>query len=186
MTWKLAGVLGLAFLATACGTDPQERTTGGAAAGAATGAGVGALGGPAGALAGAAIGAGAGAVAGATTDPSDVNLGKPPWTNPQARVPGVETGAERRAAPRMNEEVRQAQMELDRSGFDPGPADGIWGPQTRSAVMEFQRANNMDATGRLDGRTLQALRGGGGGMGGSAPASQTGASQPGTPATPPR
>jgi hypothetical protein len=167
MTWKLAGVLGLAFLATACGTEPGERTTGGAAAGAATGAGVGALGGPVGALAGAAIGAGAGAVTGATTDASDVNLGKPPWTNPQARVPGVEGGGGQRAAPQASEQVRQAQMELDRSGFDPGPTDGVWGPQTRSAVMDFQRANTMEATGQLDTRTLQALRGGG--TGGTAP-----------------
>lgn len=71
----------------ACGTDPQERTTGGAAAGAATGAGVGALGGPIGAGVGALIGGGAGAVTGATTSPSEVNLGKAPWNNPSTRVP---------------------------------------------------------------------------------------------------
>ena len=51
---------GLAVLMTGCGTNTQERTSGGAAAGAATGA---------------------------TTKPSEVNLGKPPWTNPQARIP---------------------------------------------------------------------------------------------------
>jgi hypothetical protein len=72
---------------TACGTQPKERATGGAAAGAATGAGVGALGGPVGALAGAAIGGGVGAVTGAATSPDDVNLGKPPWNNPETRVP---------------------------------------------------------------------------------------------------
>lgn len=81
----------------ACGTDPRDRTTGGAAAGAATGAGIGALGGPVGALAGAAIGAGAGAVTGATTSPRDVNLGKPVWDNPEVRTP-VDNSRRRTAA----------------------------------------------------------------------------------------
>jgi phage tail tape-measure protein len=78
----------LAMLA-ACGTTTKERTSGGAAAGAATGAGVGALAGPPGVVAGAVIGGGAGAVAGATTSPNQVNLGKPPWTNPDTRVPAT-------------------------------------------------------------------------------------------------
>ena len=40
-----------------------------------------------GALAGAAIGGGVGAVTGATTSPQDVNLGTPPWSNPEVRTP---------------------------------------------------------------------------------------------------
>jgi hypothetical protein len=83
---QLATLGGLTVLA-ACGTSPQERTTGGAAAGAATGAGIGALAGPPGMALGAAVGAGAGALTGATTKPSQLNLGEPPWTNPQTRVP---------------------------------------------------------------------------------------------------
>jgi phage tail tape-measure protein len=73
-------------LLAACGTTPKERTTGGAAAGAATGAGIGALAGPPGVVAGALIGGGAGAATGAATTPNQVNLGKPPWTNPDTRV----------------------------------------------------------------------------------------------------
>lgn len=83
---KVAAI-GLLGLLAACGTDPKERTTGGAAAGAATGAGIGALGGPPGMAVGALIGGGAGAITGAATQPKDVNLGKPPWTNPDTRVP---------------------------------------------------------------------------------------------------
>jgi hypothetical protein len=79
--------IGLAAILSACGTNPQERTAGGAAAGAATGAGIGALGGPPGMAVGALVGGGAGAVTGAATSPQDVNLGKPPWTNPETRVP---------------------------------------------------------------------------------------------------
>jgi phage tail tape-measure protein len=90
----------LVFLATAallagCGTTQPERTSGGAAAGAATGAGVGALAGPPGMVVGALVGGGAGAATGAATKPSDVNLGKPPWTNPETRVPGTTRTASR-------------------------------------------------------------------------------------------
>jgi hypothetical protein len=33
------------------------------------------------------VGGGAGAATGAATSPQQVNLGKPPWTNPETRVP---------------------------------------------------------------------------------------------------
>lgn len=79
-------LIAVALLA-GCGTKQSDRVGGGAAAGAATGAGVGALGGPPGMAVGALVGAGAGAATGAATRPSDVNLGKPPWSNPETRVP---------------------------------------------------------------------------------------------------
>ena len=79
--------LGLLGLLAACGQQPGERTSGGAAAGAATGAAVGALAGPPGVVVGGLVGAGAGAATGAATRPDQLNLGKPPWTNPQTRVP---------------------------------------------------------------------------------------------------
>jgi hypothetical protein len=87
MTWKLLGAAAVVLAVAACGTREPDRTTGGAATGAATGAAVGALGGPVGVLAGAAIGAGAGAATGYATSPSDVNLGRPPWSNPEVRTP---------------------------------------------------------------------------------------------------
>jgi phage tail tape-measure protein len=77
---RLIGLAGLVALA-ACGTNPNDRTEGGAAAGAATGAGIGILGGPVGVVVGAVIGGGAGALTGATTKPSTVDLGEPPWSN---------------------------------------------------------------------------------------------------------
>lgn len=83
---RLGAAAMLAALA-ACGTNERDRTTGGAAAGAATGAGIGALGGPVGAAVGAVVGGGAGAITGATTQPKDVNLGKPVWNNPDTRLP---------------------------------------------------------------------------------------------------
>lgn len=165
MKAKLLGAAALGLLVAACGTDPQERTTGGAAAGAATGAGVGALGGPPGALAGAAIGGGAGAVTGAVTEPDDVNLGRPVWSDPETRVPGVtrsgggsgSVGSGQSGQAQTSSSVRQAQQELSQRGYDVGPVDGIYGPRTARAAEEFQRANNLEVTGRLDSQTLAAL-----------------------------
>ena len=157
MTRKMIAALGLALVVAGCGYSQSERTSGGAAAGAATGAGVGALGGPVGALAGAAVGGVAGGVTGAATSPQDVNLGRPPWTNPEARVPGVEEGP-RVGRGRSSDSVRRAQQELSAAGFDPGPADGVWGAQSARAAQDFQRAHNLTVTGRLDRQTMGALR----------------------------
>jgi len=73
-------VSGLALLA-GCGTNPTNRTAGGAAAGAGTGALAGAIAGPPGAAVGAVVGAAAGGATGAVTTPQQVNLGKPVWEN---------------------------------------------------------------------------------------------------------
>jgi uncharacterized membrane protein len=77
-TLKVAVLLTL-FALSACGTDPRDRTQGGAAAGAATGASIGLLGGPIGVALGAVIGGGAGALTGASTSPNTLNLGGPIW-----------------------------------------------------------------------------------------------------------
>jgi phage tail tape-measure protein len=114
--------LGALGLLAACGTTTKERTTGGAAAGAATGAGVGALAGPPGIVAGALIGGGAGAATGAATSPNQVNLGKPPWTNPETRVPTPSGGgrsarygrsdtSQNAAVDRLNEESLRSARE---------------------------------------------------------------------------
>ncbi|MEA2956519.1 MAG: hypothetical protein QOJ58_2019, partial [Alphaproteobacteria bacterium] len=73
----MAVVGGLALLA-GCGSNPRERTTGGAA--------IGAPGGPIGVGVGALIGGGTGAVTGAVTTPKQVNLGRPVWNNPNAHI----------------------------------------------------------------------------------------------------
>ena len=77
---RTGAILGVTLLA-ACGTDPNDRTQGGAAAGAGTGAAIGLIGGPIGVVVGAVIGGGAGALTGASTNAQQVNLGPPPWSN---------------------------------------------------------------------------------------------------------
>jgi peptidoglycan hydrolase-like protein with peptidoglycan-binding domain len=53
--------------------------------------------------------------------------------------------------------VRNVQKELKSEGIDPGPVDGIWGPKTSQGVRQFQKAQGLEETGQLNGRTLSAL-----------------------------
>ena len=54
-------------------------------------------------------------------------------------------------------EIAELQRMLNEAGYDVGPVDGIWGPQTAGAVETFQRDQGLDPTGRLDSETLYAL-----------------------------
>ncbi len=53
--------------------------------------------------------------------------------------------------------VRHVQTALQQQGLYTGSIDGIWGPQTRSAVQNFQQAHGLRATGELSSPTLAAL-----------------------------
>lgn len=63
------------------------------------------------------------------------------------------------AAPVLADDmVRQVQVRLQRDGYyRDGNVDGVWGAGTESALMAYQRDHNLNATGRLDQSTLQAL-----------------------------
>ncbi len=54
-------------------------------------------------------------------------------------------------------QVRQIQQALNKKGFHAGNADGTWGEETRQALRNFQRAQDMKETGHLDERTVSAL-----------------------------
>ena len=54
-------------------------------------------------------------------------------------------------------DIRSLQQALRDKGFDPGPIDGMMGPQTRQALQSFQRSNNITASGQLDNETSQQL-----------------------------
>jgi peptidoglycan hydrolase-like protein with peptidoglycan-binding domain len=56
-----------------------------------------------------------------------------------------------------SDEIQQAQQALKDKGFDPGAVDGIDGQQTKSATKQFQKAQNLNADGRLGPQTLDAL-----------------------------
>jgi len=56
-----------------------------------------------------------------------------------------------------DEKVKAAQQALKDKGHDPGEVDGKMGPKTQAALRDFQKAQGMQATGRLDAKTMQAL-----------------------------
>jgi hypothetical protein len=54
-------------------------------------------------------------------------------------------------------EIREVQQALDKDGFKAGPTDGRWGAKTASAVKQFQRSKQLQATGRLNQQTVADL-----------------------------
>lgn len=79
------------------------------------------------------------------TPPSD----KPPMAE---RARG---GASAMGTP--SERVKAAQQALKDKGHDPGSVDGVMGPKTRQALKDFQKAQGIKETGRLDAETLAKL-----------------------------
>ncbi len=53
--------------------------------------------------------------------------------------------------------VMQAQQRLATLGYDPGPADGVMGPRTRTAIAAFQRSAGLPANGIVSDDLLTAL-----------------------------
>jgi lipoprotein-anchoring transpeptidase ErfK/SrfK len=49
------------------------------------------------------------------------------------------------------------QAALDRAGFSPGLVDGIAGPKTRAALLEFQKSKRLKVSGEFDDPTVAAL-----------------------------
>jgi peptidoglycan hydrolase-like protein with peptidoglycan-binding domain len=66
------------------------------------------------------------------------------------RQVGAERGVDKR-------QVKSMQEALKEKGYDPGAIDGAMGPRTSSALREFQQAEGLRATGRLDAETRSKL-----------------------------
>jgi hypothetical protein len=62
-------------------------------------------------------------------------------------------------------QIREVQQVLRERGFSV-EVDGVLGPRTRDALIEFQRNNGLEATGRIDSRTAGSLGINGGQQGG--------------------
>ncbi len=58
---------------------------------------------------------------------------------------------------RHNFKVEEIQQILKDADFDPGSVDGMMGAQTRGAIREFQKANQLRPTGKIDSATWLAL-----------------------------
>jgi hypothetical protein len=57
-----------------------------------------------------------------------------------------------------DEEFREIQFKLDALGHDPGPLDGLFGPQTVAAVRRYEIARGLEPTGHIDMALLERLR----------------------------
>jgi hypothetical protein len=55
------------------------------------------------------------------------------------------------------DDVRAEQQALKGKGFDPGPVDGVEGPQTRAALRQFQDKQNLKEDGKMGPQTRDAL-----------------------------
>ena len=54
--------------------------------------------------------------------------------------------------------VKQIQLALRNAGYNPGPIDGRMGKQTRSAIRQFQSANNLAVDGKVGKKTWAVLK----------------------------
>ena len=63
------------------------------------------------------------------------------------------------AAHLSKDDVRWAQVELHMMGLYNGSLDGVVGPQTKQALLGFQKRNALERTATLDQQTADALIG---------------------------
>lgn len=56
-----------------------------------------------------------------------------------------------------NQRVKEIQAILKDFGLDPGGIDGLMGTKTRGAIKEFQKAEGLKPTGKIDSITMLAL-----------------------------
>jgi len=54
-------------------------------------------------------------------------------------------------------DVQELQLQLAAAGFDPGPADALFGPRTSRAVIQLQRCCRLVPDGRADPQTRSTL-----------------------------
>jgi hypothetical protein len=103
-------------------------------------------------------------------DQGDVNKGEGVKTGGDVKGEGAKTGGDVGAggdtgmkqdlggavhASKM--QVKDAQQKLKDQGLYNGDIDGLIGPQTRSAIKQFQQSKGLTVNGKLDEKTLNAI-----------------------------
>ena len=94
-------------------------------------------------------------------------------SGPNPPVAGM-PGSSQTAAALANDDIRQAQQELQTQGFYDGPIDGALNEKTQAAVNSYQEQNGLSVTGSLDQATVRSLRQDAGIAGSSARSDGTG------------
>jgi peptidoglycan hydrolase-like protein with peptidoglycan-binding domain len=79
---------------------------------------------------------------------------------PASLTTGVSAAEVKTSSPdgKLNRQtIRQAQEALKSKGRDPGPIDGVLGARTVAALNDYQKAEGLTPTGKLDTKTLESL-----------------------------
>jgi len=71
--------------------------------------------------------------------------------------PSVTGSTNPQQAPAADPRVLQAQQALNAIGYGELTEDGLMGPMTRDAIIRFERDQDLAPSGRLEGRTADAL-----------------------------
>jgi peptidoglycan hydrolase-like protein with peptidoglycan-binding domain len=87
---------------------------------------------------------------------SAVGAQAPVPVQPTAATSASTTPADQVAQPSKSL-IRQAQRELQKKGYSPGPHDGILGPRTQTAIKGYQQAEGLPVTSLLDQATTKQL-----------------------------
>jgi len=61
------------------------------------------------------------------------------------------------SATKQNQQVENVQQALRDKGYNPGPINGVMGPETRQALAQYQKAQDLPVTQRLDAKTMDSL-----------------------------
>lgn len=80
------------------------------------------------------------------------------WLNLLADAGCYSDERQAQAAAALNAYTLALQTDLQRAGYDPGPIDGIYGPQTVAAVEQLQTDSGLAVTGFVDEATARALQ----------------------------
>jgi peptidoglycan hydrolase-like protein with peptidoglycan-binding domain len=78
-------------------------------------------------------------------------------TDANGKVYATQTNGKGSSGSMQDSTVRSAQAALNDQGYSVGEVDGLWGPQTLSAVRRFQADKGLAQSGTLDSSTLAAL-----------------------------
>jgi len=100
---------------------------------------------------------GAGSAFSQSAPESNRSGGNLPGTSQGDHQGAGETQKTQRGMDLSLEEVKQIQQALKEKGHEPGSAKGVMNAETREAIREFQKANNLSVTGTVDEETAQKL-----------------------------
>jgi peptidoglycan hydrolase-like protein with peptidoglycan-binding domain len=81
------------------------------------------------------------------------------WLSPLPAAAGVTS--QPRPEERLiltKDQIQQVQERLKAEGLDPGPADGVMGPQTEAALRQYQQQHGLGVSGAADEATLKQLQ----------------------------